>query len=646
MIYIGDSERTTQALWQAGQRGTLRSLSREIYTDDLSAPDEEIIRKNLLAIVATLLPDWYISHSSAATRAPIDGLFFVSGSLKTRRKIELPGVTIVRSPALSHPEVNRLEAPTRVSAGLTREPRSVRYRVSSPLQTVFENLKATRHIPQKGLTEEHIRELIRDLSAADADRAEDFAVRSGLRREYQRFAELHYELRQANRVGIAIDREFKLFFFGWPVGTLAARRNGEFRFVYHRDWTIPLSGQMPIHPEGTSSYEGPTMPAFFENLLPEGWTEGVILAREGLAREELAGLLDTTKKYLSNLTLRPLGISEEELVFDTLDVRLSELAGAPGEVLRLNEKVGALPEDADLWRRLREEAAVRLSGVQPKLPVSLYREEGQPAIGVGDLRHACTHLLKLPAREFPFLVENEWATMELASRIPRLTAAAVRKVDFPRGSKLPAPALLVERYDIPTRLSLESGSGDLGLPLQEDSNSVLLQKRGEKYRGSVEGIVRGLANLGLSTLPDEQGYWEILRLVAFSWLVGNGDLHAKNFSVLRIIRPQTAGAKARLVRVEFAPAYDLVNTQLLLPGDSFALPVNGKVDNLVLRDFVRLAEVWGGEQGTVEEEIRHIVSGIDGELEPVLLASGLPEDLSEQYLSGYATRRDRILGAR
>ena len=252
----------------------------------------------------------------------------------------------MRLPALLHPEVNQLDAPTRVSAGLTREARSVRYRVSSPLQTVFENLKATRHIPQKGLTEVHISDLIRDLSDADAERAEDFAVRNGLRREYRRFTDLHYELRQAARVSIAPDREFALFFYGWPVGTLAARRNGEFRFVYHPDWTIPLSGQMPIRPEGSPSYEGPAMPAFFKNLLPEGWTEGVILAREGLARQDLAGLLDTTKKYLSNLTLRPLGIPEEDLVFDTLRVRLSELAGRPGEVLRLNEVVRDRPVSA------------------------------------------------------------------------------------------------------------------------------------------------------------------------------------------------------------------------------------------------------------------------------------------------------------
>ena len=73
MIYIGDSERTTQALWQAAQRGTLRSLSREIYSDDLRTPDEEIVRENLLAIVATLLPEWHVSHSSAATRATLRG---------------------------------------------------------------------------------------------------------------------------------------------------------------------------------------------------------------------------------------------------------------------------------------------------------------------------------------------------------------------------------------------------------------------------------------------------------------------------------------------------------------------------------------------------------------------------------------------
>ena len=135
MIYVGVDERTRRALWQAERRGTLRSLSREVYTDDHDSAAEEIIRENLLAIVATLLPDWFVSHSSAATRTPADGLFFVSSSLKTRRSLRLPGVTIHRSPAFPNPEVSQVEAPTRVSSGLTREARTVSYRVSSPLQT-------------------------------------------------------------------------------------------------------------------------------------------------------------------------------------------------------------------------------------------------------------------------------------------------------------------------------------------------------------------------------------------------------------------------------------------------------------------------------------------------------------------------------
>jgi len=68
------------------------------------------------------------------------------------------------------------------------------------------------------------------------------------------------------------------------------------------------------------------MPPFFENCLPEGWTESVVLASNKISREDLFGLLSTTRRYLSNLTLRPLGIPDEELTCDAHSVRMRDLA--------------------------------------------------------------------------------------------------------------------------------------------------------------------------------------------------------------------------------------------------------------------------------------------------------------------------------
>jgi hypothetical protein len=47
------------------------------------------------------------------------------------------------------------------------------------------------------------------------------------------------------------------------------------------------------------------------------------------------------------------------------------------------------------------------------------------------------------------LVENEWATMELARRIG-LASPDVRMVEFEAGSRLKGRALLIERFDIPS----------------------------------------------------------------------------------------------------------------------------------------------------------------------------------------------------
>ena len=68
----------------------------------------------------------------------------------------------------------------------------------------------------------------------------------------------------------------------------------------------------------------------------------------------------------------------------------------------------------------------------------------------------------------------------------------------------------------------------------------------------------------------------------FSWLTGNGDLHAKNVSVL--------GGRGAGFMV--APVYDIPST-LLYGDDSQALPVNGKTRKLRMRDWVAFAETIG-----------------------------------------------------
>src|SRR5690606_6144336 len=190
-------------------------------------------------------------------------------------------------------------------------------RISTPLQTIFECLGRTRGYPEKALPDEKIAELISRLSETDRLRAERFAVRNGLRREYLRYQQLSFGIAEAETIRLAEPEATELYFYGWRVGRLVYLGAGEYQFTYDEGWSTQLSEQLPLR-HGGVSYEGRRMPSFFDNCLPEGWTESVVLASNKLSRDDLFGLLSTTRKYLSNLTLRPLGIPDRDLVYDAL----------------------------------------------------------------------------------------------------------------------------------------------------------------------------------------------------------------------------------------------------------------------------------------------------------------------------------------
>jgi serine/threonine-protein kinase HipA len=97
--------------------------------------------------------------------------------------------------------------------------------------------------------------------------------------------------------------------------------------------------------------------------------------------------------------------------------------------------------------------------------------------------------------------------------------------------------------------------------------------------------------------------------------------------------------------VKLSPAYDLVNSTIVLPGASeeLALPLNGKKRRLTRNDFVRY---FGGERlelperatARVLETIEHAVSG----WEPLVRRSFLPDDLQDSYLDLVRERARRL----
>lgn len=630
MIFVAANRRDSKALYNAVRRGRVRRMARGVYTDDLDTPLEALVVEHLLAILGALFPDQYVSYSTAALLHPRNGEAFLSGG-GIRHPLRLPGVTVNRLPELSHPEVRTLELKELIATSLSADRFPGRVRVSSPLQTVFEVLSSDARQPNRTLPEANMRGLIEGLSTSDRVRAERFARRNDLEAEWARFQALSADLDAARSAAVAKPSALELFFYHWRVGRLEELSGREYRFSYDDDWRIALTEHLPVR-RGRPAYEGPGLPPFFENLLPEGWAESRLCAFHRLARDNVFGLLKTTQKYLSNLTLRPEGFDASRLVLDELGVRLQDLAPEPAERVAVVEAIGEAPDTRELWLELRRRGATRLSGVQPKLPVHLLADRASIRLELAGVESTSTHILKLRGQDYPELVQNEWATMELARRV-ELPTPTVRQVAFQEGSAFETPCLLVERFDLPSAAEeLEH------VVLLEDAASLLGLPREEKYRTSLERVLDALKSAGL----DDRGFCTFLGHVIFSWLVGNGDLHAKNISILRRFRPGSLGAAPEPAGIEYSPLYDLLNTGVIIRGDLFALPVNGRANNLRSRDFVSLARRWGWQDEDTTRRIDRVVERLRANLDQVLEASGLSAKSQESYRSIVRSHIERL----
>lgn len=139
--------------------------------------------------------------------------------------------------------------------------------------------------------------------------------------------------------------------------------------------------------------------------------------------------------------------------------------------------------------------------------------------------------------------------------------------------------------DVPPRVAVED-------------NQAADRPPADKYRLGAERVLTALA--GVCDAPAVAAR-ELLRQLAFAFLTGNGDAHAKNFSVV-----QDVDGEWRV-----SPAYDLPCTQLY--GDNtMALAMNGRADaGLGGGDFVTLGLVLGVPERATRRALVEIADRAD-----------------------------------
>lgn len=265
---------------------------------------------------------------------------------------------------------------------------------------------------------------------------------------------------------------------------------------------------------------------YFSNLLPEG------PLRDYLAKR--AGVKPTRELHL----LATLG--------DDL----------PGAVL-LRPQDAPLPSDAEPQRFYGggEATALRfsLAGVQLKFSAVEKAQGGLtiPAQGVGG-----DWIVKLPSTRFAGVSENEFSMMTLAAAIG-IEVPTVRLLGLGEIASLPddigrlqGAAYAIARFDRP---------GDGARVHVEDFAQIFGVFPEAKYQRA------SYRNIGqvLWRETGDAGYAEFVRRLVFSALIGNADMHLKNWSL--IYRDGRTPA--------LAPAYDFVSTLAYLPDDNAALKV-------------------------------------------------------------------------
>ncbi|MGE3709347.1 MAG: HipA domain-containing protein [Hyphomicrobiaceae bacterium] len=251
-------------------------------------------------------------------------------------------------------------------------------------------------------------------------------------------------------------------------------------------------------------------------------------------------------------------------------------------------------EDHAAWRRPGDTGQFSLAGAQPK--TALLLQDGKWGLPSG--RIATTHILKPPTGDFDGHAENEHFCLMLA-RALGLPVASSTVMHF--GDEV---AFVAERYD---RRAV--GRGIIRIH-QEDMCQAFGVPPTKKYENeggpSISAIVGLLREHSGAAQDDVQVF---IDAVAFNWLVGGTDAHAKNYSILI-----GAGGRIRL-----APLYDVAS---ILPYDEFdpmkirlAMKVGGKyrVRDITAYRWAKLADEIGLESDRLAEHIRAMASQLPDE---------------------------------
>lgn len=257
-------------------------------------------------------------------------------------------------------------------------------------------------------------------------------------------------------------------------------------------------------------------------------------------------------------------------------------------------------------------------GVQKKLSLHLVSDCHKPRLTL--VNYPTGYILKPQVEEFEALPESEQLIMTMAdtagiSTVPHALIKGSKGFSY-----------------ITKRIDRNITKDKIEMLAMEDFCQLDLRLTEDKYRGSYERCAKIIKQHSSRVGIDMTEFY--IRLI-FCFLVGNSDMHLKNFSLIET----KEGSKEYVL----SPAYDLLPVNANMPADheQFALAMNEKKEHIRKSDFIKFASTCDIAPQTAEKLIKSLIR-----LTPKWLSmceNSLLPDVLKDRISKIITERGKVL---
>ncbi|MBK8516001.1 MAG: HipA domain-containing protein [Saprospiraceae bacterium] len=243
-----------------------------------------------------------------------------------------------------------------------------------------------------------------------------------------------------------------------------------------------------------------------------------------------------------------------------------------------------LPYQFSEIENLAKQAAmmsITVPGVQPKLSLGWIKSElvdgHQGRLTIMNALEG-NYILKPQNSLYPQMPENEHLSMKMAALF-NIDIVPVNMIRLASGEL----CYLTKRID-----RNHDGSKNHMIDFMQ------ILELDDKYKGTMERLGKTIGEMSANTLLDKLRFYE---LAVFNFVIGNNDMHLKNFSMWLTDNKWTLSS-----------AYDLLNVKMILPQDKgdFALLMGGKKENFNKTYFEHFGSVLNLNQKQIKAVFKRL----------------------------------------